>query len=193
MTQEAPPPPPSQPPVAPSGWNQPAPAGPTGTGWVQPAAAAYGPVTGLAKIAGIVILLFALFWGAIGALILFAGGLAKVGSSSSGVANVAQFGDAVGNFIAGFGIVILILAIIELIAGIGILMSKDWARVAGIVYALIFGFGSIFIVLGGVGASNSDVNTGGAGAGTLIFGLVFLIGYIYAIFALGLRWRARIA
>lgn len=190
MTQEAPPPPQSPPPVAPSGWSQPAPAGPAGTGWVQPAAATFGPVTGLAKIAGIVILLFALFWGAIGALIVFAGGLAKFGSSST---NVAQFGDAVGNFIAGFGIVILVLAIIELIAGIGILMSKDWARVAGIVYALIFGFGSIFIALAGVGASNTDTSTGAAGAGTLIFGLVFLIGYVYAIFALGLRWRARIA
>ena len=186
MTQQAPPPQ-SPPPVAPSGWAQPAPAGPTGTGWVQPAAATYGPVSGLARIAGIVILLFGLFWGAIGGLILVAGGLAKVGSGST---SFAQFGDAVGNFIAGFGIVILVLAIIELIAGIGILMSKDWARVAGVVYALIFGVGSVFIVLGGVGASNTDTNAGG---GTVIFGLVFLIGYIYALFALGMRWRSRIA
>ena len=189
MTEQAPPPQ-SPPPVAPSGWSQPAPAGPTGAGWVQPAAAgAYGPVTGLAKVAGIVILLFGLFWGAIGGLILLAGGLTKAGSGST---SFAQFGDAVGNFIAGFGIVILVLAIIELIAGIGILMSKDWARVAGIVYSLIFGVGSIFIVLAGVGAGNADSGTGAA-ASTLVFGLVFLVGYLYALFALGMRWRSRIA
>jgi hypothetical protein len=191
MTQPPPSPPQGTPPTAPpSGWNpQPAPAGPAGTGWVQPAAAARGPVTALAKIAGIVILLFGLFWTAIGALILLAGGLTKAGSGQAGF---AQFGDAVGNFIAGFGIVIVVLAIIELISGIGILMSKDWARIAGVVYSLLFGVGSILIVAGGASASNVDSGTGG-GAATLIFGLVFLVGYAYCLFALGMRWRSRIA
>ena len=175
---------PQQPPAQ-AGWGQPAPAQ---TGWVVQAAAQRGPVTGLAKIAGLIILLFGLAWTALGVILTLAGGAAKVGSSSTAL---PEFVNGIGDVIAGLGIVILVVAIIELLGGIGILLSKDWGRIIGIIYSLIFGAGSVFIVLGGSRASSdSDVaNNGGFGA--LIFGLVFLIGYLYSLVILGIRWRGR--
>lgn len=150
-------------------------------------AAQRGPVTGLAKLAGLILLVFGLLWTAIGALIVVGGAATKVGSSGT---YFADYGGAFGDFIAGFGIVILIIAIVELIAGIGVLMSKEWGRIIGIAYALIFGFGSVFIVLGGVGASGNNTTSSG-GAVTLVIGLAFLLGYLFSLFALGVRWRGR--
>jgi hypothetical protein len=144
-----------------------------------------GPVTGLAKLAGIIVLVFGLLWTAIGVLITFLGGAAKVGSSGTAL---PEFVNSVGDVVAGFGIVILVIAIVEVLGGIGVLMSKDWGRIIGIVYSLLFGFGSVFIVIGGINASNV---TDSGGLVTLVIGLVFLIGYLYSLFALGVRWRGR--
>lgn len=186
----APPPqqyaPPPQP--APGGWAQPAPGA---TGWVVPVAAARGPVTGLAKISGLILLLFGLLWTGIGALFVLGGAAAKVGSGGSGVPAIAGLGNAVGDFIAGFGIVILVIAIIEILAGIGVLLSREWGRIIGICYALIFGFGSIFIVAGGANANNVSTDTTGGGV-ALIIGLVFLLGYAYTLVVLMARWRSRV-
>jgi hypothetical protein len=146
-----------------------------------------GPVTILAKFAGIILLVFGLLWTAIGVVIVLGGAAAKVGGNSAGIPVV---GNAVGDFLAGFGIVILVIAIIEVLGGVGVILSKDWGRIIGIIYALMFGVGSVFIVLGGVSASK-NVDTGSGGAVTLIVGLVFLLGYLYSLFALGVRWRGR--
>ena len=146
-----------------------------------------GPVTILAKFAGIILLVFGLLWTAIGVVIVLGGAAAKVGGNSAGIPVV---GNAVGDFLAGFGIVILVIAIIEVLGGVGVILSKDWGRIIGIIYALMFGVGSVFIVLGGVSASK-DVDTGSGGLVTLIVGLVFLLGYLYSLFALGVRWRGR--
>ena len=168
---------------APTGWAQPAPA----QGWVVPTAAPAGPVTGLAKLAGVVLLVFGLIWTGLGGLITFVGGAAKVGSSSTAL---PEFVNSVGDVVAGFGIVILVIAIIEIIGAVGVLLSKGWGRVIGIIYSLIFGLGSVFIVLGGMRA-NDVTDTSSGGTVTLVIGLVFLIGYVYALFTLGLRWRGR--
>lgn len=176
---------PQQPP-APAGWAQPAPAQ---TGWVVQAAAQRGPVTGLAKIAGLIILLFGLAWTALGVILTLAGGAAKVGSSSTAL---PEFVNGIGDIVAGLGIVILVVAVIELLGGIGILLSKEWGRIIGMIYSLIFGAGSVFIVLGGSRASSvSDSASSNGGFGALIFGLVFLIGYLYSLVVLGVRWRGR--
>ena len=182
----APPPqeyaPPAQP--APGGWAQP---GPTATGWVVPVVAARGPVTGLAKIAGLILLVFGLLWTGIGALFVLGGAAAKVGGSNAGIPGL---GNAVGDFIAGFGIVILVIAVIEILGGIGVMLSREWGRIIGICYALIFGFGSVFIVAGGASANNVRADTTGGGV-ALVIGLVFLLGYAYALIVLMARWRGR--
>jgi hypothetical protein len=148
--------------------------------------AARGPVTGLAKIAGIFLLVFGLLWTGIGALFVLGGAAAKVGGSNAGIPGL---GNAVGDFVAGFGIVILVIAVVEILGAIGVLLSKEWGRIIGIVYSLIFGLGSILIVGGGASANNVS-NTNGGGV-TLIIGLVFLIGYAYSLIVLAARWRGR--
>ena len=191
MTQPPPSPPQGTPPTAPpSGWNpQPTPAGPAGTGWVQPAAAVRGPVTGLAKIAGIVILLngivWTLFWGAATVLGVAAKGyLDNLGGSG--------VGDAIGGAIATVGVFFLVVAILELLVGVGVLMSKEWGRIGGVVYSLIFGAVTLLIGLSAFGARSDSVDTSGAMTGGIIF-LVLAIGYIYSLIVLAMRWRSRIA
>jgi hypothetical protein len=149
-------------------------------------ATARGPVTSLAKIAGLIVLVFGLLWAGIGALIVLGGAAAKVGGTSAGIPGL---GNAVGDFLAGFGIVILVIAIVEILGGIGVLLSKEWGRIIAITYSLIFGFGSIFIVAGGANANNVSDTTGGGVA--LIIGLVFLLGYAYSLVVLMARWRGR--
>ena len=176
----APPPqqyaPPPQP--APGGW---APQGPAGSQWVMPPAR-QGPVTLLSKFAGIIILLFGLGWTAIGALITFGGAVVSTASDSSAF---SQLGDALGGVIAGLGVVILVIAIVELLGGIGILLSKSWGRIIGITYSLIFGAGSLLIAFGG-GRANDATD---AGPGVLIFGLTFFVLYAYSLVVLMARWR----
>lgn len=190
--QSAPPPPPQYaPPPAPQyapppqpvpgSWAQPAPAG---SQWVMPPAQ-QGPVTLLSKFAGIIILLFGLGWTAIGALITFGGAVVSTASDNSAF---SQLGDAFGGVIAGLGIVILVIAIIELLGGIGILLSKSWGRIIGIAYSLIFGAGSLLIALGGGRASD----TTNAGPGVLIFGVVCFVLYAYSLIVLMARWRGRV-
>ncbi len=74
-----------------------------------------GPVTGLSKVAGLIILLTALPWIAVG-------------------------GDWLG-IVDLVGLVIMVIAIVQLIAGIGILAGSEGARVIGIVYSFASGAG----------------------------------------------------
>jgi len=150
-------------------------------------AAARGPVTGLAKIGGLIVLVFGLLWTGIGALIVLGGAAAKVGGNNAGIPGL---GNAVGDFLAGFGIVILVIAVVEILGGIGVLLSKEWGRIIAICYSLIFGLGSVFIVAGGANANNAVGETSG-GTGALIVGLVFLVGYAYTLVVLMARWRGR--
>jgi hypothetical protein len=188
MDQQAPPPQAPPPTAPPSGWNpQPQP-GPTGTGWVQPAAmaAARGPVTGLAKLGALVLLingvLWTLFWGAVTVLGAAAkGSLDQFGGTA--------FGDAIGGAIVGVAIFFLVIAILELLVGIGSWMGKEWGRIGGIIYSLLFG---VILLLGGLsalGARDTGTNTAG---GALVI-LVFAIAYIYTLVVFAIRWRSRIA
>jgi hypothetical protein len=177
------PPPPAAPPAQPA-WGQP-PAGPV-SGWVQPtAAAARGPVTGLAKLGALVLILFGLLWTALGALVVLGGAILKgVGDQAGGTV----VGDAFGGVLAGLGIVVLAIAIVEIIVGIAAWMGKEWARIVGIIYALIFGGGCLLSLLTAAGSSRS---TGTDATGGVLILLVFAVAYIYTLVVFALRWRGR--
>ena len=186
--------PPAGPPAAPAptGWAQPP--APT-PGWVQPALNQKGSVTILARLAGVVLVLLGLFWGAAGVILIIGGSAFRSifdqlgGPLSTDTNSVDAAGNIVGGVFVGIGIVILILAIVEVLGGIGTIIGKTWGRIIGILYSLVFGS---FLLLGGSGASRaSDVtDTSGAGGG-LIFLLVMFLLYLYALVVLIVRWRGR--
>ncbi len=182
---------PQAPAPAQGGWAQPQPT----QGWVQPAVAAQGPVTILARLAGVVLVLLGLFWGLAGVVLIIGGSAFRSlfdqlgGPLSTDSNSVDAAGNLVGGIFVGIGIVILVLAIVEVLGGIGAILGKTWGRIIGILYSLVFG---LFLLLGLSGASRaSDVtDTSGAGGG-IIFLLVMFLLYLYAFVVLIIRWRGR--
>jgi hypothetical protein len=190
--QSAPPPqsPPQQAPPSGGGWAQPAvPTGPAGAGWVQPAMMAQrGPVTGLAKIGGIVLLLNGILWTLLWGAVVVAGVAAKGYFDQLGTG----VGDAVGGAIATVGVFFLVLAILELLVAIGVLMSKEWGRIGGIVYSLLFGAVTLLLGLGAFASRADTTTTTNTAAGGVIL-LVFGVAYVYTLIVLAIRWRSRVA
>ena len=175
------------PPPAPGTWAQPAPAG---NQWVQPPAV-QGPVTGLAKIGGLIIALIAALWIFFGVLIVIGGALTKGLFDSIG--SGTDVSNAVGGAIAVFGVIILVFAVIEFLGGLGALFGKDWGRVISIIYGLLFGVASLLIgfsAMAGARSTNSDV-AGGALGGALFF-VAHGVLYLFAAIVLMARWRGRV-
>ena len=67
-------------------------------------------------------------------------------------------------------------------------MGKEWARIGGIVYALLFGGVLLLSGLSALGAGNS---TGTNTAGSALIILAFAIAYIYTLVVFAVRWRGR--
>ena len=174
---------------APAGWAQPQAPAP---GWIQPVLTQKGSVTILARIAGLVLVLLGLFWGLIGVVLIIGGSafrsfLDQFGPLNSDTTTVDNAGNIVGGIFVGFGIVILVLAIVEVLGGFGTLLGKTWGRIIGILYSLVFG---AFLLLGLAGTSRAaDVgNTNGAGGGLILLLIMFVL-YLYALVVLLIRWR----
>ena len=151
-------------------------------------------MTILARIAGLFLILIALTWGALGLLAVGGGVFLRQlidqyapGSSNANAVNNA--GDVLGGALAVVGITILVLALIEILAGLGIIFGKGFARFLGILYSLVFG---LFLLLGITsGMQNRDVSVD-VDSGVRIFFIVILamfVMYVYSLIVLILRWR----
>ena len=180
---ESPPPVPG-PPV---GWAQPQPT----MGGVQPGVATR-PVTILARLAGLFLVLLGLAWGAIGALLIVGGSAFRAITDQFGPLNteatsLTTAGNLVGGVIAGLGVVILVLAIVEVLGGIGALLGRTWGRILGIGYSLVFGAFLLMGLTGGTRASELGSNTN-AGTGLIVILVMFLL-YLYSLVVLLIRWR----
>ena len=176
--------PPVAPPIAP-------PAPQPAVSWAPaPAAAASNPgdVTVWAKIAGVVLV--------IGGIL---GGLAGIGLAVFGSAVVQMVEDAgampdfEGNLdpaavitgtIVFFGIVIILYSLVYLFGGIGVLRSRNWGRVLGLIVGIISGL----LWLGGLSAPDRP----GVRDST-IFSLIFFGIHAYIVVALIFLWRRRSA
>jgi hypothetical protein len=174
---------------APAGWGQPAPT----QGWVQPAVNQQGPVTILARIAGLVLVLLGLFWGLIGVVLIIGGSafrsfLDNFGPLSTNASNVDAAGNIVGGIFVGIGIVMLILAIVEVLGGFGAMLGKTWGRIIGVLYSLVFG---VFLLIGLTGSSRAADVSNTDTRGGVIFLLVMFLLYLYALVVLIIRWRGR--
>lgn len=175
---------PTSPVAAPSAWAQ-----------AAPPTIMRGGVTAIARFAGLLIALIGVLWLVVGAFALAGGSVIRDYIDSSQFrANGFQgnAGDLVGGTIAGIGIVLVAVALIEIIAGVGALAGRDWGRVIGILYCVVFGLAMLLILAASL-RSGADVNgTNGSGA-VVGFILAHVIVYAFALFAFVARWRRRIA
>ena len=151
-----------------------------------------GPITILARIAGLFLVLVGLFWGAIGVVLIIGGSAFKsvidqFGPLNANGTDVDTAGNIVGGVFVGIGIVILVLAIVEVLGGFGALIGKTWGRILGILYSLVFG-AFLLVALAG-GTRSADVGDTSGATGGLIFVLVMFLLYLYSLVVLLLRWR----
>lgn len=170
--------PPAMPPAAQAGWGQPQPAR---TGWVMPASVGQGPgrVSGLVIVAALFLLLVGVLT-ALGGAILFLGGslFGQIGTTETGS---GIFG-AIGGFIAGVAVVVIVWALLEILGAFGMLLRRGWGRAIGFVVGAIGAMFTGLVLLASLGSlGNGDA--GSAGAGVLVVLVVFL-GYALTVFAL---------
>jgi hypothetical protein len=172
-----------------TGWAQPQPT----PGWVQPAINQQGSVTILARLAGLFLVLLGLFWGLIGVVLIIGGSafrsfLDNFGPLNSDTNTVDAAGNIVSGVFVGIGIVMLVLAIVEVLGGFGAILGKTWGRIIGILYSLVFG---AFLLIGLTGSTRASDLSDGDARGGVIFLLVMFLLYLYALVVLLLRWRGR--
>jgi hypothetical protein len=151
-----------------------------------------GSVTILARLAGLFLVLLGLFWGVIGVVLIIGGSafrsfLDNFGPLNSNTTTVDTAGNIVGGVFVGIGIVMLVLAIVEVLGGFGTILGKTWGRIIGVLYSLVFG---AFLLIGLTSATRAtDIgDTSGAGGGVIFLLVMFLL-YLYALVVLIIRWR----
>jgi hypothetical protein len=184
----APDPSPTQPVAA---WEPPTPASAQqpAVAWQPPAA----PVetragrTGWAAVAGIALIVLA-----VGGMLI---GLAAMASATL-IDDYFDFGqvpelgpnagDVVGSVVTFFGAIIIAYSVVYLIGGIGVLRSRDWGRVIGIVVGVLSG---LFWLASVSGAGNMATSSGGTSS--IVFPLVLLIVHVYIVVVLAMLWRAK--
>lgn len=157
--------------------------------WAAPpaaAAAVQGGRTMIAAAAGIVLLVLGILGGLLGLLVAFVGGSFVSSLDDLGYFPELEGGDAsalFGGIVAFFGVVVVIYSLVYLIGGIGVLRSRGWGRVMGIVVGIISG---AFWLLG-------VVSPNAANQGNLGFAIVMLAIHAFILVALLMFWRTRVA
>ena len=183
------------PPVPPPAMPQPAMAEPA-VAWAAPPAAGATPGqrTTLSMAAGILMIILGILGALAGLLIAVVGG--SFVSSFRNFADFPEFrnelngadpGAVLGGIVAFVGILVLVYSIVYLIGGIGILRSKNWGRVIGIVVGILSGliWLSSFASAGRVAAASGAASGGGG------FALVLLVIHVYIAVVLLFFWRTR--
>jgi len=164
--------------VAQPGWGKPQPAQ---SGWVIPASVAQGP----GRVSGLV-LVAALFLLVIGVLTALAGAILMIGGNVLGQVGTAETGSgvfgALGGFITGVAVVVIVWALLEIFGAFGMLLRRGWGRAIGFIVGVI---GAIFT---GLALVASLASLGGADGGSTASGvavvLVVFLGYLLTVFAL---------
>jgi len=152
------------------------------TGWGGPSYGAPPPRPTGVTLAGIFLIVMGVLYALGGAACGLVGGFAATasGQDTSGILG----------FFAGlgivFGIIALILGILQIAAGAGSMGGRGWARVTGIILSVIF---AIFAILGGLGSfSSRDGMT--TGLTTLVVGVLYAL-TAYALIRAGSWFAAR--
>jgi hypothetical protein len=141
-----------------------------------------GQVTGLARVAGIILIVLGALT-TLGGVILLASG-AFLGAASSQT-DVPFFAGAVGGLVFFFGVIVAGLGVIQILAGIGARRGSGAARITGIVVGVLFAY---FGLVGLVGAGD-----GNSGDSSPLVALAILLLYGFVALVLAFRWKSRSA
>jgi hypothetical protein len=165
-------PPPVQPAVA---WAAPA-----------PVPAQQGGRTVLAAIAGVALLILGIL-GALFGLLFFAvagmvGSLGQGGFFDEVPGMPAGFETAIGGFVAVLGVIVIVYSLLYVFGGIGVLRSRGWGRVLGLIVGIISGL----IWIGGVTSPAAGVERS-----SVIFAVVMLAIHAYIVVVLIAFWRSK--
>ncbi|MEO5703458.1 MAG: hypothetical protein ABIZ52_02870 [Candidatus Limnocylindrales bacterium] len=178
----APPPPIMPPPIMPP---------PVAWGAAPVVAVAKGGRTTLAAIAGVLLILLGILGGLLGLMITV------FGSTIVGQLDLDQFGGdftgsglndpaaVVSGFLAFVGIVVVVYSLVYLLGGIGIVRSRGWGRVMGLIVGILSG---LFWLLSLTGGGSSSGASSGIG-----FVLVMLGIHVYVVVVLLMFWRNKTA
>lgn len=162
--------------------------------WAPPSAAAVavpatGQRTGLAAIAGVLLLLGGILGGLIGLLVAVVGGtfFGSLGDFME-IPDIegANAGALLGGVVAFFGIIILIYSLVYLFAGIGVLRNKGWGRVMGLIVGIISGL----IWLSGL-TSADEIAAASGGQSNLVSTLIGFGIHAYIVVVLLFFWRRK--
>ena len=180
------------PPLAPYVSPGPAPAPALGAqpavAWAAPTATvAEGSRTTLSAVAGVMLLVLGIL-GALFGLLFFAvagmvGSLGGSGAFDEIPGMPPGMETAIGGFVAVIGAIIVIYSILYIIGGVGVLRSRGWGRVLGIVVGIISGL--IWL------ASVFSPSTRAENAGGVIIAFVLLAIHLYIVIVLIGYWRNR--
>ena len=170
-------PPPVAPPVA-----QPA------VAWAPPPSAPALAVqrTPLSLAAGILLLILGVLGTLFGLLIAVVGGTFVRDFNFGDVPgfNGANPGDVIGSVVAFVGIVLIVGGLVYLIGGIGIIRSREWGRIIGILVGILIGLFWLAGVFGGGQYSGADGRAGGGLFAAILFAI-----HAYIAVALLFFWK----
>jgi hypothetical protein len=179
---------PAAPPPPPAASAQPAPPPVASPGWAMAAAPAGPPQSSIpVAISGVLLIVIGLLVGLAGLGILAVGVIARrVFDDAVQNGTLTGYGSDIVDFIRGvlviLGVIIGLYGLGELVAGIGILAKRQWARILGLVLALLAALLTTLAVLGSLSADNAR--------GGLVFFLVFAVAYWFIVYALATGGRA---
>ena len=151
-----------------------------------PPVAVAGPRTALALGAGVLLIVLGILGGLAGL------GIAVIGRAV--VQSIRDFGPMpelegidtetfLSGFVLFFGIIIIVYSLMYLVAGIGVLRSRNWGRVLGIIVGVMSGV----IWLGGIGGAR---RTAGDDIALVVIALAI---HVYIVVALLFFWRTKAA
>ena len=157
--------------------------------WAAPpiAVAATGGRTTLAAIAGVGLIILGVLGG------LFGLAVAVFGPSVVSQFDLSQYGDfgnindpaaVISGALAFVGIIVVVYSLVYLIGGIGIVRSRGWGRVMGLIVGVLSGIFWLLSLSGGGATSTGN---------TLAFPLVMVAIHAYVVVVLIMFWKTKTA
>ena len=141
-------------------------------------------VTGLAKLGALFLMISGILIGLVGVLLIVAGGLIRdaIGDQST------QFGDVLVGLAVGFGVFIVVIMAIQILAGIFAWRGAGFARFLGALYGVLLGL----LFLGALTATDTTRTVDGTTTTTnsIIPTAIFAIGYLYTAIVFIFRFRS---
>jgi len=133
--------------------------------------------------AGVILIVLGVIVGLLGLLFVLGGSLiGSIGDAPDLQDQLGGIPSAFGGFVATIGIIVVIYGLAQIVAGIYVFPGKSWARITGLILAVL---GALFGLLGVIPGEGSN-------AGGIVVSLVVLAAYAFSAWALATngRWFA---